>query len=109
MTPPLTRRDGQKLYEVLIKKTTVCPKSLFPIYTVTYFVKWVKSFRTDSKPKLSLYTVCPRSIDPFYTVSYYIKWVKLLGHAVQHIFKNVGRGGGRHETYTAKEEKVKRS
>ena len=43
------------------KLCTVCPRSLDPIYLVTF---------------------CPGSSDIFNIVTYYIKWVTILGHTV---------------------------
>ena len=47
---------------------TVCPRSSYPFYMVSYYIKWVTTSWTHS-------TICPRSSDPFYRVTYCIKCI----------------------------------
>ena len=71
---------------------TACPRSSYPFYKVSYYVRWVTTSYTYSisntnlKKVTSLITapyklsnsevrpsMCPKSLDPF---NIYIKWVK---------------------------------
>ena len=63
--------------------TTVCTRSLDPIYLVTYYIKWVKTSWTDSNKKmLQRSTVCHKSLDYYYMTSIYRELERLLGHTV---------------------------
>ena len=39
---------GGQLYMVLVLDGTICPRSIDPFYIVTYYIKWVTTFWTDS-------------------------------------------------------------
>ena len=84
---------GLAVYSKYTDSTNVCPRSLDPIYLVTYHIKWVKISLTHSMPKKSgsilfsksLYKMGQDFLDTqyvqevlntFYRVSYYTKWVK---------------------------------
>ena len=53
------KNRAERLTEIILsgahKSGTICPRSLYPFYKLSYYIKWVKTFRT--------YSMCVHAID----------------------------------------------